>query len=331
MRYGQSSGPPVLVMSASWRSVGSELSFVIRAIAGAASRSASVTVVTPMPSGPTVADGAFDLRGVGVGADGGWPEVGRAEWTLPPDGSVTWLIDDPTRTATALFETFGGGCTAYSVKSPAPAASSRVRPLPLLPGDGSEAVGVYVPVHPLATVHRHAGFGFAGYLLVLTDRMSAPAVEPPSPAVAWLSARFHRQYVVVVEGGMAAVWKGRALRGVVAVDTRMDLWRLMAHAWLTVDLAPGPVIARECVESLRYGTPIVVPDVARSASAHAITGGGLTFSGTPELLERVEQLLQPSERERFSRAAAAFSNSVYGDPTGFIHRVADALGVVTDH
>ena len=112
------------------------------------------------------------------------------------------------------------------------------------------------------------------------------------------------------------MWKGRALRGVVGVDTRMDLWRLMAHARVVIDLAPGAVIARECLESLRFGTPIVVPEGTPGA-AQADAGGGLTYSGVPELLERVERLLDGPERDRLSRQGAAYANSRHGDPARF--------------
>ena len=116
-----------------------------------------------------------------------------------------------------------------------------------------------MPINPLAATHRHNGLGFTGYLLVLSDRVGSPEVSPPTPMAAWLTARFPDKEVVVVEDAAAAVWRGRVLRGIVDVYTRTDLWRLVAHARVTVDLSPGPIIARECVESLRFGTPIVVP------------------------------------------------------------------------
>jgi hypothetical protein len=168
------------------------------------------------------------------------------------------------------------------------------------------------------------GLGFTGYILVLTDRSGAPSVEPPTPAVAWLTSRFYDRYVVVVEGGSAAAWKGRALRGVVPVDTRTDLWRLLAHAQLTVDLGPGDVIARESIESLRFGTPIVVP-ADTIAAAHAQAGGGLDFADMRGLFDGVERLLDPSERESFSREGSGYANTVYGDPSAFVTRLADVL------
>jgi hypothetical protein len=320
-------GPSVLVLTTSWRKRETELSFVTRAVAGAASRRAAVTVVTPSPSGTVEADGAFDLRGIGQGHGGGWPDAGETQWI--PDASSTWVFDEPEEKAGALFEAFGGGAPAYSLTPLAGDGLAGLTAWPLVPDPGrgpSETAGVYVPVNPLAAEHRHGGFGFTGYILVLTDRPSRPRPAPPTPAVAWLTARFHRQFVVVVEGGRAAAWRGRALRGVVSVDSRIDLWRLMAHASAMVDLAPGPLIGRECVESLRFGTPIIVPrDAAGSAPAHAEAGGGFTFSGAPELLDAVEQLLIPSERDPRSRRGALYANYHYGDPAAFVAAVARVL------
>ena len=319
----------VQVLSAWWQRRDTELSFVIRAVAGAASRSAAVDVVTPMPAGAIIGDGAFDLLGIGKRPEGGWPDTRETDWVPSLHGRSTWVIDEPSKPAVDLFEALGDGSIGYSVSRLLQEGAPGLTPLPLLPGRGSQPsgpLGVYVPVNPLAATHRHAGLGFSGYLLVLSDRSSTPMVAPPTPAVAWLTARFHRQYVVAIEGGRAAVWKGRALRGIVGVDSRIDLWRLIAHAWATVDLAPGQIIARECVESLRFGTPIIVPgDAPSPAAMHAGAGGGFTFSDLTELLECVERMLVPAERERCSSQGSDYANSLYGDPVSFVDRVSSLL------
>jgi hypothetical protein len=319
--------PAVLVLSTSWRKRETELSFVTRAVAGAASRSGAVNVITPMPSGTIEADGAFDVLGIGEGRGGEWPDIRETRWMRRPDPRSTWVLDEPSESAHALFRAFGDQSTAYSIKPDAGDAATMMTQLPFTPGltrGSSEALGMYVPINPLATRHRHAGLGFTGYVLVLTDRPSTPTVSPPTAAVAWLTSRFHQQFVVVIEGGSAAVWRGRALRGIVGVDTRMDLWRLMAHAHVTVDLAPGDIIARDCIESLRFGTPIVVPNTTAGA-AHAHAGGGVTFSDIPELLERVEQMGNQTERGRLSRQGVDYANSTYGDPSAFVARIGRAL------
>jgi hypothetical protein len=197
-------------------------------------------------------------------------------------------------------------------------------PLPLIPTEDraeADALGVFVPVNPLAAAHRHNGLGFTGYLLVLGQRVGVPRAEPPDPSVAWLTARFPDAYVVVIEHAVATVWKGRSLRGAVSVATRTDLWRLMAHARVTIDLRPGEVIGRECIESLRFGTPIIAP-VSGVGSAHARAGGGLTYAQMPELLANVESLEDDRLRRHLSTAGKEYADRLFGDHA----RMTDRLG-----
>ncbi len=307
-----------VVLSSSWRRPESELSFVTRSVAAALSRHAVVTVVVPMPAGMGEADGAFDLIGIGEGPGSGWPDARKALWPRPPEADAMWVLDDLS--AHALQHAFGAVGSAYFIAPPDRKPSPSLRQLVFTPDGAAAALGMHVPINPLAGSHRHAGLGFTGYILVLTNRPSTPPVEPPTPAVAWLTSRFHDQYVVIVEGGSAAVWKGRALRGVISVDTRTDFWRLLAHSAMTVDLAPGEIIARECIESLRFGVPLVVPSGTIGAK-HAASGGGLAFSDTLELLECVEHLLDGTERKRFARHGNDYAETLFGDPATFVTNI----------
>jgi hypothetical protein len=131
--------------------------------------------------------------------------------------------------------------------------------------------------------------------------------------------------VVVVEDACAAVWRARVLRGKVSVYTRTDLWRLLAHARVTIDLAPGPIIARECIESLRFGTPIVVP-AESAARAHADAGGGLAYAGYSELLACVAHLSDDRARATMSARGRAYADARYGDQAAFVTSVTRVLG-----
>ncbi len=187
-------------------------------------------------------------------------------------------------------------------------------------------VGMHVAVNPLAATHRHAGLGFTGYVLVLSDRAKRPPAQPPTPAVAWLTSRFHDRYIVVVEAGAAAAWRGRALRGVVGVETRTDLWRLLAHACVVVDLAPGTIIGRECIESLLLGTPIVVPEES-AAAAHAESGGGMTYTTVSDMLDAVELLCHERTRSPVAARGREYAEKYYANPVRFVDRVQRALGM----
>ena len=110
-----------------------------------------------------------------------------------------------------------------------------------------------------------------------------------------------------------------------SVYTRTDLWRLVAHALVTIDLAPGPIVARECVESLRFGTPIVVP-VGSAAQPHADTGAGLSFTGYAELLACVARPRRRRPRSDCHNGVASTPTCADGDPDAFVDSVAHVLG-----
>jgi hypothetical protein len=314
----------VVVLSSSWNRQNAELAFVTREVAGALSRSCTVIVVTQGPACVTEPDGAFDV--VGLGSSGSrWPNPASTTWNQQPDPAAVWIVDDPSADARALLRAFGNVSTAFSIAvSGSPDGALRELPLTSARVSTGDVLGINVPINPLAAAHRHIGLGFTGYVLVLTDRRAAPPVDPPTPAAAWLTSRFYDQHVVVLEGGRAAAWKGRALRGVIGVDTRTDLWRLMAHAKVTVDLAPGEIIARECVESLRLGTPIVAPD--GTVGAEHARAGGLVFGSMADLLHAVDRLADGSYRDNLAQRGRAYADLRFGDPTTFTEKLA---GLVT--
>ena len=305
------SRPAAVVVGCHWLENRSELAFVTRSIAGAASRSGPVAVLVPGDQGQR-ADGAFDLEGVGP--------LGELEW---PDGltiQTTVIVDDLTPEVAALLAHVAPQ-TVQFLSDTVGTANPAWRRLPLV--GGHDPIGVHVPVNRLAEQHRHHGFGFTDYLLVLSDRTGAH--EDPPAAAAWLSAAFSKADVVVLEDAVASAWKGRALRGKVTVDTRMDLWRLLAHANVCIDLAPGAHIARECVEALRFGTPVIVPDRPGPGAVHAESSGGATFQDASELLEAAASFQNEAHRAQASAAGRLYANTHYGDPAAAVRRLRDLL------
>jgi len=325
-----------VVVATHWHDRSSELAFVTRALAGAASRWGQVSILSQGPPGHRVPDGAFDVLGIGPDDELGWPTG------LSPDCTV--VVDELTPAVTALLHTVaprvvrylsgaagtghepgwqkllavnpvGTAGPAAAAGTAASAARATVSTMP--------AVAVYVPVNPLAERQRHHGFGFVGYQLVLSDRPTR--LEEPPPEVAWITAALPDVEVVLVEEAVASVWKGRSLRGRVSVDTRMDLWRLLAHAQTCVDLAPGPLLARECVEALRFGTPIIVPSASGAAAAHVARGGGATFSDPDELLAAATRLRDQDEHSAASSTGRAYADATHGDPEAFLAAVSSML------
>lgn len=303
---------PFVVVGRHWHDRSSELSFVTRAVAGAASRSGSVTVLVPGPETSRVADGAFDLVGTG--------ESGTFAWPAGLSADTVVVVDDLTPEVRAGLAAVGVGAGLRLSPRAGGSDGDRWPRLGLVEGDGDVWCGhPFVTVNPGAMVHRHHGFGFTGYVLVLSGRPRGHA-DPP-PEAAWLTSSFHDRDIVVVEDAVASAWKGRSLRGSTAVDTRMDLWRLVAHAGVCVDLAPGAFVARECVEALRLGTPIIVPAAARVATSLARASGGATFSDTWGLIEATDKLL--GEAAEASARAREYADPAFGDPEAFVAGLRD--------
>jgi hypothetical protein len=303
----------------------------MRSIAGALSRVADVDVVVP-GDGPRVADGAFDLTPAGGPARDRWPEP---EHVAPaPQRHEVVLVEAADEDGRALAASMAPGAAVWTVGRTGRAEGALLAVDVTgyaeegeVPFPGLHRVGLYARIHPGARVRRHYGLrSIPEYLLVLGDRLGIPTGPWPSARVRWVLARFPRRHVVVVEGGTARVWRSRSCVAEFGVHTRTDLWILMARAIGVVDMLPGEVFARECVEALRYGTPIAVP-AGSAADGLARSGGGLRFSSTTELLACVDALIDPPTRHALSSTGKRLADRWYGDPQGLVARLAKVLGI----
>ncbi|MDA8313447.1 MAG: hypothetical protein M0Z46_23090 [Actinomycetota bacterium] len=344
--------PRVAVCSTSWTQTPTpESTAALRSVAGALSRIAAVDVYVD-GDGTPFADGAFDVTPLGgartprspyravlvEAGDGGVGRLARSVASASPEAPVLSVgiartpVDGilDVRLQASGGEASGGqasGGQASGGEASAREASAREGG-----GEASGArrpgalhVGLYARVDPGARERRHHGLDrVPEYLLVLGDRVGVPTTPWPSERLRWLLARFAREHVVVVEGGVARAWRSRSCVAEFGVHTRMDLWILMARAWGLVDLLPGEVYARECVESLRYGVPIVVPEGSVAARL-ARAGGGVRFTSTAELLGAVATIADPLTRATLGAAGRRVADRWYGDPDGLVARLAGVL------
>lgn len=300
-----------------WGDPATELSYVTRGIAAGASRCGPVHVLVSGPHGSRRADGGFNLECIGEEGDLRWPE------RLPSDGLV--IADELTPAVSKMLEERVPRAVLFLAGPGQP--DRHWRRLHLVEGRSDEvSVGMHIPVNLMAEVDRHHGFGFTDYVLILSDRMGTH--EDPPDAAAWITSAFYEADVVVVENALASAWKGRALRGTVSVDSRMDLWRLMAHARLCVDLAPGPYVARECIEALRFGTPILVPGHSGVAAHHAGQGRGSTFEDPGELVAAVSHLEAATTRAAAGAAGRRYAEAQYGNPDTFVAGLREILATL---
>jgi hypothetical protein len=166
--------------------------------------------------------------------------------------------------------------------------------------------------------------GDTGYVLVRTDAPTDDADAPQADLARLLRLRFPDRPVGICHPDAFSVWHGGRLSTGWPIGRSSDLARLMAWAVMTVDLRPGVLFARECVESLLFGTPIVVPEAGRAVE-HARRGrGGLWFDGAAELVRCVEALLDPVTRAALSEQGKAYAQEEFASTERFVAGVTDA-------
>jgi hypothetical protein len=164
------------------------------------------------------------------------------------------------------------------------------------------------------------------YILVLTDSDSNEEHEETDLSRLLRLSFPDRPVGIAHKDGFFAWHEGRLNRGW-PIERSSDLARLVAWARVTVDLHPGRLFARRCVESLLYGTPIVVSSDTR-AREHAQRGrGGLWFDNPAELTWCVESLLDDAAHDSFSAQGRAYAEDEYGSTDRFIERVTLACGL----
>jgi hypothetical protein len=170
-----------------------------------------------------------------------------------------------------------------------------------------------------AEPHQHAG-GDRDYMLVIPGKPSGSGSSGPWADL--LRARFPDRAVVVAGSGVLEVYKpGSQPLVVPAARSTSDLLRLMAWARMTVDARPGSLFARRSLQSLMFGTPIIVPEGSR-AQEHAETGsGGLWFDGPGELFSCVETMLDPEVHDSLGSQGRRYALDRYGSTASFIERV----------
>ncbi len=103
--------------------------------------------------------------------------------------------------------------------------------------------------------------------------------------------------------------------------SRVNLWRLMAHAIATVDLRPPGPVGRETIESLLLGTPVVVPEESAAHEHAADAGGGLWYRNDGELIDSVRALSDRRLRDRLAVQGKRWADRYHGDMDDFVERM----------
>ncbi|MGO9197573.1 MAG: glycosyltransferase [Acidimicrobiales bacterium] len=170
------------------------------------------------------------------------------------------------------------------------------------------------PVNRQAAHSGLAGVAsFGRYLLVISGWPDEPqsGVGPPHD---YLRAVLGDISVAEVRRGQWLVTEHGRHFDVPWSSTRMNLWRLMAGAVVTIDVRPPGPIGREAIESLLFGTPVVVPAGSVAAEHAKASNGGLWYSAPGEMIAAARHLVDnETEREAFGRAGREWAEREHDD------------------
>jgi hypothetical protein len=108
------------------------------------------------------------------------------------------------------------------------------------------------------------------------------------------------------------------LRKVPVGPSRPNLWKLLAHAEVCLDLRPQGIVGRETIESLLLGTPVVVPQGSVAAEHAERSNGGLWYRDYHELFDAAKAILDnPSLRASLSAQGREWAVKVHGNHSRF--------------
>lgn len=183
------------------------------------------------------------------------------------------------------------------------------------------ALDLALPLNRRAVAHPLFGIRFfAPYVLLLRSFPPGGARFRRSLTHELAIRRLGRS-VAEVDGDRWRVSDAEGTLPLPVTPTRVNLWRLMAHAELTIDLRPGGPLGREALESMLLGTPVVVPE-GSAAMAHAqAAGGGLWYRDLGELLDAATALLDPALGARLGAQGEAYATAHHGQIDDFVDRV----------
>jgi len=193
--------------------------------------------------------------------------------------------------------------------------------------DAVHRIGAPLTANPSALSEPNPWVGDTDYILVLTGSRADNLGELDSELSRLVRLRFPDRPVGISHTDAFCAWHEGRVNSGWPIQRSSDLARLLAFARVTVDLRPGRLFARRCVESLLYGTPIVVPQDSR-AQEHAKRGrGGLWFESPAELTWCIESVLESPTHDAFSVQGRSYAEEEYGSTDAFIHRVTQACGL----
>jgi hypothetical protein len=184
-------------------------------------------------------------------------------------------------------------------------------------------IRIALPVNRLAAAAGMAGLApFGRYVLIISAFADDPATGR-CPSHEYLRHVLGRVSIAEVrrEGWVVTAATGRRFN-ITWAPTRMNLWRLMARAEVTVDVRSQGPIGREAIESLRFSTPVVVPGDSVAAEHAQQSNGGLWYRNFGEMIDCVTRLFDDEAlRTGLGASGEEWADLHHGDMEGFVEAV----------
>jgi hypothetical protein len=336
--------PALVVLADRWEST-TEPGWITRQVAGALACIADVHVVATGDSAATAtSDSVFTVyrSGPGLAADmaatvcdrvqahglvvagDGWREMADALDRVAPDLPATVLtlspdgrFDEPDLVTRVADRSRAVMVVTEEARDRVPDLAAR--------RDLVQTIGAPMAANPSALCEPDPMVAGSEYVLVHTN-VPEGASHYDADTARMLRLRYPGTTIAVLHSDAFCVWHRSSVERAGPIERSSDLDRLMAWALMTVDLQPGPLFARQCITSLLYGTPIVVPHDSRGRPHAERGGGGLWFANPTELSWCVEAIFDPQIRSTLGTQGRAYADKEFGSTDAFIERVTEACG-----
>lgn len=252
--------------------------------------------------------------------------AGAETWWLPrilaaqlPDvrvASLPLVGDDAMSKVLALHPLFeevaAVGCVS---EREAAALHGGLGPEPLL-------LDYALPMNRSAASQLMVGMShFGRSVVVLTGFPEGAPMARRMPGPDYVRLALGPVAVAQVAGRRWVVSDGAQERVVPVGPSRANLHKLLAHAEVCLDLRPQGVVARETVESLLLGTPVVVPEGTVAAEHAERSNGGLWYRDYRELFAAAKVIIEEgSLRATLSAQGRAWATAMHGDHARFVEQ-----------
>ncbi|MCU1491577.1 MAG: hypothetical protein JWM85_2982 [Acidimicrobiaceae bacterium] len=200
------------------------------------------------------------------------------------------------------------------------------RALAARPSSEVVALRLAFPLNRGATRHRLFGVRWFGrYIVTIRSFPTGGPRYLRSVTHEVLRSVIGNVSVAEVDAGAWRISDAESTLALPVSPSRVNLWRLMAHAVATIDLRPAGPVGREALESMLLGTPVLVPEGSASMEHAAAANGGLWYRDIGELFDSARALMSRPLRDRLSEQGEAYTTANHSGMDGFVERAASLV------